>query len=363
VLAFTAGDAGAVSRTVVALAEGVLKAMIAAKLKVGAMLLVVLGTLGAGLGVAAHHVFAAKQLEASPSAKPQQVAERPQQPRPEADKPALSDRFGDPLPPRVLARLGTVRLRHGGQIYQIAFSPRGQTLASTGRDGVLRLWDAATGKELHRFGNSDHPAHYFAFSPEGSFLVSASSGHQDIYLWDVGTGRELRSFKNPGYWFHRVAVSPDSKTIAAAGGGHRIALWDTSSGRLLRTLDGKDNSDMPPALAFSPDSKTLATAKSDLTVPLWDVATGRELRRFSVPLKPEEKNHANPNHPIWDLAFSPDGKVLACCGTFHDIWLWDAVTGQEIRRLSGGPYGTWRLVFSPVGKMLTGSSDPGKLRF
>src|SRR5205823_7529827 len=158
---------GAVSTSAAALADGVLKAMIAAKLKVGAVLLVALGALGAGLGVAAHHVFAAKQPEPSLAGKPEQVAERAQPPRPEGDKPALSDRFGDPLPPRVLARLGTVRLRHGGQIYQIAFSPRGQTLASTGRDGMLRLWDAATGKELHRFGNSDHPAHYFAFSPEG----------------------------------------------------------------------------------------------------------------------------------------------------------------------------------------------------
>src|SRR5438552_3228622 len=105
---------------------------------------------------------AARQPESDQPERP-----RAEEPRPEVAKPAPSDRYGDPLPPRVLARIGTSRLRHGGQIYQLAFSPHGQTLASTGYDGMLRLWEAATGKELRRFGTLDHPAHYFAFSADG----------------------------------------------------------------------------------------------------------------------------------------------------------------------------------------------------
>jgi WD40 repeat protein len=63
-----------------------------------------------------------------------------------------SGQFGDPLSPRVLARLGTVRLRHGGsRIELVGFSPDGRTLISASEDGMVRLWEAATGKEIRHF--------------------------------------------------------------------------------------------------------------------------------------------------------------------------------------------------------------------
>ena len=48
--------------------------------------------------------------------------------------------------------MGTIRLRHGDGIVALAFSPDGQTLATSGDDGIVRLWESATGKEVRRFG-------------------------------------------------------------------------------------------------------------------------------------------------------------------------------------------------------------------
>src|ERR1700704_1747191 len=70
---------------------------------------------------------------------------------------APPDLSGDPPPPGALARLGTLRFRHGGSLGAVAFSPDGKILATGGMEGIIRLWDAADGRELrrlqgHRFG-------------------------------------------------------------------------------------------------------------------------------------------------------------------------------------------------------------------
>ena len=62
--------------------------------------------------------------------------------------PVAADAFGDPLPAGVIARLGTVRLRH--TCMALAWAPDGQTLASAGWDGTIRIWDAASGKQVRQ---------------------------------------------------------------------------------------------------------------------------------------------------------------------------------------------------------------------
>jgi hypothetical protein len=64
---------------------------------------------------------------------------------PTQGKQVRRDRYGDPLPPGAIARLGTVRLRHSSGITGLAFSPDAKFLASSGHNSV-RLWETATGK-------------------------------------------------------------------------------------------------------------------------------------------------------------------------------------------------------------------------
>src|SRR5262249_9780252 len=82
-----------------------------------------------------------------------------------AEPPAVKvDRYGGPLPPGAIARLGTTRLRHPG-MKSLTFFPDGKALASTAYGGTVRLWEVRTGKELLAFANQE--ASCVAFSPDG----------------------------------------------------------------------------------------------------------------------------------------------------------------------------------------------------
>src|SRR5262245_57233329 len=90
--------------------------------------------------------------------------------RPGGAEQAQPNAHGDSLPPGAFARLGTERLRHGGQVTSVAFSSDGRLLASVGQDWMIRLWDPATGTEVRRLGSA---VQAMALSADGKVAAAA----------------------------------------------------------------------------------------------------------------------------------------------------------------------------------------------
>jgi WD40 repeat protein len=190
-------------------------------------------------------------------------------------------------------------------IYALAFSPDGMTLASGGRDFV-RLWDRATGREILSV-----PAMAFitglAYAPDGKRLaISGTHSFNDppdgCAVWRLDEGRGARTWQGLKSRAEKMALSPDGRYLAALGLDWQLAVWDQKAGKLAVVLD------VPPgylsdnaAMAFSPNGQLLAFC-SGKQARLWEVATGAERGRWVLP-----------PGLVDSLAFDSPGKKLLLC--------------------------------------------------
>jgi RNA polymerase sigma factor (sigma-70 family) len=344
------GLAGLVSGKALLLAEGMLNTMITTKLKLVAALLLAVTLLGTGTTLLVQQ----GALAADPVA---QAAEKKADEAPASDT-KKTDLYGDPLPDGALARMGTLRWRHGGAVGFVGFTEGGKQLVTQSTDGFFRVWDVATGKELRRFGK-----------PAQAADANLGGG--------VAVGGGVAMVMPVNYGPTNTIMSADGKTIATAGGNtNAIQLWDVATGKEIRALSPQANPNQRVyggnfAMAFSPDGKMLATRSYDQVIRLWNIADGKEIRQIGKqPAAGKQIYFYNGGNNT--LAFSSDGKTVATLHSFVEnqrqagmVILWNVEDGKEVRQIKAeadnfGAIGS--IAFAPVGKTLAWTRYDGVVR-
>lgn len=323
-------------------------------------------------------------------------------PAPDDPTPPRTDVFGDPLPPGAVARLGSTRLRHPGEVRDVAFSPDGSRLAVTSEDGTASVWDADTTRLVFRaeagpratveFGPDGKTVGTFApgvglrvFDPDTGKVLRTATPKVALAERDVGipgrqpspvltpglrslafrlgeinrcrlvvvdptTGREAFTAALPSGWMTMAGFSPDGGRLAVADGSSAqsvVRVLDTETGRVLfdQAIDGL----YPRGVGLSRGGgRVMATVSSHsgpnvARVRVWDVASGKQLL----------------DHPGYAAAFSPDGKTVAMVKD-RAISLIAVATGKVEQTLETRLEFA-RLFFSPDGTKLAVASNHNRV--
>lgn len=192
---------------------------------------------------------------------------------------------------------------HGFGTTSISWRPKHNTLASSGQDGKLRIWNPDNPAECLVADGGAAWVEYVAWSPSGRYLASGAG--RKLRLWSP-EGELLHEYPDHPSTIGDVVWKPSTDDLTSAGYGV-LYFWSPESSEAVRKFEWKGSM---LKIAWSPDGKALCTGNQDATAHFWFVATGKDLQMSGYPTK------------IRELSWDAKSRYLATGGSATVI-VWD----------------------------------------
>jgi WD40 domain-containing protein/WD40 repeat protein len=246
----------------------------------------------------------------------------------------------------------------------VAVSPDGTRLIAVDSSGIAMAVNLVSG------ASSQLPSLSTGISPDGlgiavavspDLATLAGAGSAGVETQSSGSGEPLNALTvslgtraGPSAF----GFSPDGKTLAFGDGNGAIHLLNLASGRsaVLRSPDGAGLGGAT-ALAFSPDSRELAVSTGTSAISLWNVARGTRITTLSDPAQDWLTGG------VTTLAFGEKGALLAAGDGDGHVYLWDVARRRLLGALAGSPaqqtVTTFQVAFSPDGELVAASFADG----
>ncbi|MDH3975374.1 MAG: WD40 repeat domain-containing protein [Deltaproteobacteria bacterium] len=227
-------------------------------------------------------------------------------------------------------------------IYTISINKAGKLYGITSSDGYLRIRERSSHEELWKYKIEMENAYSLAFVNDHALLIGDISG--TVTGVDIKKKKALYEIHAHVDAINEISLAPDGKSFATVSNDSLIRIWESSTGKRIKTIKGHKDSIL--SVDFSPDGTMLLTGSRDRTVRLWDVEEG------DATLLHNDFSYIN------EVAFSPDGKRVAYQDNINNVTIKSVDTDKILYRLEGHEANVKKILFlGGAEKIITCSSD------
>jgi WD40 repeat protein len=240
---------------------------------------------------------------------------------------------------RVWGGMGTLRWKatHERGLRASAWSPQGKIIACGSYGGDVVLFDAESGEQKLEISIAGDFAEMVQITPDQQYVIAAT-GTGMLWIWETATGKRVKTIPTHTDSIWGMRLASDGQMLATGGRDRTVRVTNIKTGQQLQRLD---HPGVSIAVAFTPDGRQLVTGCHDAQIRVWDLKTGKVTRTLT--------GHRG---SVNDLDFSSDGKRLVSSSSDRTIRVWDFESGGETATLEGHEKPVYGVRFSPNDKQI-----------